>query len=270
MFRPIGQTPKGVATILTRRAPATVLRRLSCGDLIDSSGGCTIVERRLRGPHLYLPAHFEESRTDVLHALMRARPLATLVTLAESGIVANHIPIETLPDPLPHGMLRGHIARANPLWREYRADSEAVAIFQGPQAYISPSFYPSKLETGEVVPTWDYAVVHARGTLRFVQDSAWLRALVSRLTDAHEASRRVPWKVDDAPSRYIEQMLALIVGFELSIASLTGKWKLSQNHSAVNRLGVATGLRAAAGAEALEVADMLSSLEDERQAEPND
>ena len=100
---------------------------------------------------MYLPAYFQESRTDVLHALMRARPLATLVTLAESGIVANHVPVETLPDPLPHGMLRGHIARANPLWREYRAGSEALAIFQGPQAYISPSFYPSKLETGEVV-----------------------------------------------------------------------------------------------------------------------
>jgi transcriptional regulator len=227
---------------------------------------------------VYLPAYFQESRTDVLHALMRARPLATLVTLAESGIVANHVPVETLPDPLPHGMLRGHIARANPLWREYRAGSEALAIFQGPQAYISPSFYPSKLETGEVVPTWDYAVVHARGTLRFVQDSVWLRALVSRLTDAHESSltdahessRRVAWKIDDAPSRYIERMLALIVGFELSIASLTGKWKLSQNHSAANRLGVATGLRATAGAEAGEVADMLSSLEDERQAGPHD
>ena len=227
---------------------------------------------------MYLPAYFQESRTDVLHALMRARPLATLVTLSESGIVANHVPVETLPDPLPHGVLRGHVARANPLWREYRADSEALAIFQGPQAYISPSFYPSKLETGEVVPTWDYAVVHARGTLRFVQDSVWLRALVSRLTDAHESSltdahessRRVAWKIDDAPSRYIERMLALIVGFELSIASLTGKWKLSQNHSAANRLGVATGLRATAGAEAGEVADMLSSLEDERQTGPHD
>jgi transcriptional regulator len=219
---------------------------------------------------LYLPAYFQESRTDVLHALMRARPLATLVTLSESGIVANHVPVETLPDPLPHGVLRGHVARANPLWREYRADSEALAIFQGPQAYISPSFYPSKQQTGEVVPTWDYAVVHARGTLRFTEDSVWLRALVSRLTDAHEAPRRAAWKIDDAPSRYIEQMLSLIVGFELSITGLTGKWKLSQNHSTANRLGVATGLRAAGGAEARDVADMLSSLEGERLAEPHD
>lgn len=219
---------------------------------------------------MYLPAYFEESRAGVLHALMRARPLATLVTLADSGLVANHVPVETVGEPLPHGMLRGHIARANPLWREYRAGSEALAIFQGPQAYISPSFYPSKQETGEVVPTWDYAVVHARGTLRFVQDRVWLRALVTRLTDAHEASRPVPWKIGDAPPPYIEKMLSMIVGFELSITGLTGKWKLSQNHSATNRLGVAKGLRGAAGAESREVADMLSSLEDERQHGPQD
>jgi transcriptional regulator len=222
------------------------------------------------GQNLYLPAYFEESRTDVMHGLMRARPLATLVTLSDTGLIANHVPVETLPEPLPHGMLRGHIARANPLWRTYRADSEALAIFQGPQAYISPSFYPTKQETGEVVPTWDYAVVHARGTLQFVQDGVWLRALVSRLTEAHEASRQMPWKIDDAPPPYIEQMLSLIVGFEFSIASLTGKWKLSQNHPAANRLGVVKGLRDAAGAESREVADMLSSLEDERQDEPHD
>ena len=217
---------------------------------------------------MYLPAYFEEKRTDVLHALMRARPLATLVTLCDSGIVANHIPLETSAEPAPHGMIRGHIARANPLWRTYRADSEAVAIFQGPQAYISPSFYPSKQETGEVVPTWDYAVVHARGSLRFVQDTEWLRAFVARLTNAHEASRQVPWKIDDAPPPYIEKMLSMIVGFEFSVASLTGKWKLSQNHPAANRRGVVAGLRATPGAEPGEVADMLESLEAERQDGP--
>jgi len=219
---------------------------------------------------LYLPTYFEESRTDVLHALMRARPLAALVTLSDSGLTANHVPVETLPEPFPHGVLRGHVARANPVWRNYRAGSEALAIFQGPQAYVSPSFYPSKLETGEVVPTWDYAVVHARGTLRFVHDSDWLRALVSRLTDAHEAPRQMPWKIDDAPSPYIERMLGLIVGFEFSIDSLTGKWKLSQNHPTANRLGVEKGLRDAAGAESREVADMLASLEDERRDVPHD
>jgi transcriptional regulator len=219
---------------------------------------------------LYVPAYFKESRTEVLHALMRARPLATLVTLRDSGLVANHIPLETLSEPAPHGLLRGHIARANPLWQQHRADSEALAIFQGPQAYISPSFYPTKQETGEVVPTWDYAVVHAHGTLRFVQDTAWLQALVARLTDAHEASRQIPWKVGDAPRPYIEKMLSLIVGFEFSIVSLTGKWKISQNHPVANRQGVVKGLRDAAGADSREIADMLSLLNDERQDEPRD
>jgi transcriptional regulator len=213
---------------------------------------------------LYLPAYFEEKRADVLHGVMRARPLATLVAVCDSGIVANHIPVETLSEPAPHGLIRGHIARANPLWRTYRADSEALAIFQGPQAYISPSFYPSKQETGEVVPTWDYAVVHAHGSLRFIQDTEWLRALVTRLTNAHEASRQAPWKIDDAPPPYIEKMLSMIVGFEFSVASLVGKWKLSQNHPAANRRGVVEGLRAASGAEPAEVAGMLSSLEAER------
>src|SRR5580704_10426569 len=200
---------------------------------------------------------------------MRARPLATLVTLCDSGIVANHIPLETLPDPAPHGLIRGHIARANPVWRTYRADSEALAIFQGPQAYISPSFYPSKQVTGEVVPTWDYAVVHAHGTLRFVQDAEWLKNLVVGLTNAHEASRRIPWKVDDAPPPYIEKMLASIVGFEFSITRLTGKWKLNQNHPAANRHGVVDGLREASGEDSRQIADMLSSFNNERQNEPH-
>ncbi|HXA35859.1 MAG TPA: FMN-binding negative transcriptional regulator [Steroidobacteraceae bacterium] len=221
-----------------------------------------------QGRIVYLPTHFQENRTGALHALMRARPLATLITLCESGFVANHIPVETLSEPAPHGLIRGHIARANPLWRDYRADSEALAIFHGPQVYVSPSFYPSKQQTGEVVPTWDYAVVHARGSLRFVHDAAWLRAFVARLTTLHEASRQAPWKIDDAPPPYIEKMLSMIVGFEFSIASLTGKWKLSQNHSDANRHGVVAGLRAAEGEDSRTVADMLESLEEERRNKP--
>ena len=217
---------------------------------------------------MYLPAHFKEPRTEVLHALMRARPLAALVTLTDSGLVANHIPVETHTEPAPHGLLRGHIARANPLWKEYRDGSEALAIFEGPQVYISPSFYPSKRETGEVVPTWDYAVVHAHGTLRFIEDREWLKTLVVGLTNAHEAPRQVPWKVDDAPPPYIEKMLSLIVGFELSITRLTGKWKLSQNHPAANRQGVVQGLREVAGEDSRDIADMLASFNDSRGDEP--
>lgn len=218
---------------------------------------------------MYLPAYFKESRTEVLHQLMRDRPLATLVAQCGSGLVANHIPVETVAEPIPHGLLRGHIARANPLWREYQAGSAALAIFQGPQVYISPSFYPAKKQTGEVVPTWDYAVVHAHGTLSFVQDAAWLRALVVRLTDAHEKSRAQPWKVTDAPPPYVEKMLSMIVGFEFTITELTGKWKISQNHPTANREGVVAGLRAADSADAREIASLLAAFNDERRDEPH-
>jgi transcriptional regulator len=208
---------------------------------------------------MYLPAHFNESRTDVLHALMRAVPLAALVAQCDSGLVANHLPVETLGEPGPLGSIRGHIARANSLWRDYRAGSEAIAIFQGPQAYISPSLYPSKQQSGEVVPTWDYAVVHARGSLRFIDDAVWLKGFVARLTDTHEASRRQPWKIDDAPAEYIEKMLGLIVGFEFTISSLSGKWKVSQNRPAADRHGVVKGLRDASDVDSHEIAAMLSS-----------
>jgi len=210
---------------------------------------------------LYLPAHFNETRTDVLHALMRARPLTTLVTQCDSGLVANHLPVQTLGEPAPLGCIRGHIARANPLWREYRGDSQALAIFQGPQIYISPSFYPSKAKTGEVVPTWDYAVVHAGGTLRFIDDPHWLRNFVAGLTNTHEKPRLQPWKIDDAPAPYIEKMLSLIVGFEFSIVSLAGKWKVSQNRPQADRQGVISNLQGAADADSHEIAAMLASLD---------
>ncbi len=189
---------------------------------------------------------------------MRARPLSILVTQCGSGLVANHIPVETLAEPAPFGVIRGHIARANPLWRDCH-DTQALAIFQGPQTYISPSFYPTKAQTGEVVPTWDYAVVQAGGTLRFIHDAAWLKDLVAGLTDAHEASSAQPWKIGDAPEAYIEKMLRLIVGFELSILSLTGKWKVSQNRPHADRQGVVRKLKAAGDADSLEIAAMLDS-----------
>ena len=195
----------------------------------------------------------------MLHALMRAKPLAALITSDESGIVANHVPVETLASPAPYGLLRGHIARANPLWRRHGAASEVLAIFQGPQVYISPSLYPTKQETGKVVPTWDYAVVHARGTLRFIEDPEWLHAFLTRFTDAHEESRAAPWKVGDAPTEYLEQMLRAIVGFELTVLSLTGKWKVSQNRNAADQRGVVAGLSGAADADSHEIAEMLAS-----------
>jgi transcriptional regulator len=210
---------------------------------------------------LYLPAHFNETRSEVLHALMRARPLATLVTLGESGLIANHIPVETLTEPVPLGSIRGHIARANSLWREYREGTEAMAIFQGADTYISPSLYPTKAQTGEVVPTWDYAVVHAHGNLRFINDAPWLKNFVARLTASQEAARQQPWKIDDAPAAYIDKMLHLIVGFEFSITSLIGKWKVSQNRPLADREGVVRGLHDAGDANSREIAAMLASRE---------
>ncbi|HEY0802428.1 MAG TPA: FMN-binding negative transcriptional regulator [Steroidobacteraceae bacterium] len=217
---------------------------------------------------MYLPAHFNETRTDVLRELMRARPLCTLVTLCESGLVANHVPVQTLDEPAPLGLIRGHIARANSLWREYRSGAQALAIFQGPQVYISPAFYPTKVKTGQVVPTWDYAVVHASGTLRFIEDTQWLRNFVAGLTDKHEAPRSAPWKIDDAPAAYIEKMLTLIVGFELSIESLAGKWKVSQNRPQADRQGVIQNLQGAGDADSREIAAMLAARDAEPESPP--
>ena len=190
---------------------------------------------------------------------MRARPFAALITMGASGIDANHLPMQTLSEPQPLGCIRGHIARANPLWREYRSGGEALTIFQGPHAYISPSFYPSKAATGEVVPTWNYAVVHARGTLRFIHDAEWLRSFVAGLTASHEAPRPQQWKIEDAPADYIDKMLKSIVGFELSITSLTGKWKMSQNRPQADRAGVQKNLQAASDADSREIAAMLAA-----------
>ena len=195
---------------------------------------------------MYLPAHFEEIRTDVLHTAMQQHPLATLVTQDAAGsLQADAIPLIVEPRPLALGTLRGHVARANPLWRETRGD--VLVVFQGAQSYVSPGWYPTKAEHGKVVPTWNYIVVQARGRLRAIEDAAWLHALVSRLTDRFEATRPKPWGVGDAPPDYIATMLGAIVGVEIEIDALIGKWKVSQNRNAADRAGVAAGLAALHG-----------------------
>lgn len=211
---------------------------------------------------MYLPEQFKESRVEVMHALMREHPLAVLVALGSDGLNANHLPIEIDPEPAPFGTLRGHVARANPLWRDHAADVEALVVFQGPAGYVTPSWYPTKRETGKVVPTYNYVVVHAYGRMRIVEDAAWLRSLVERLTGRFEATRTVPWQVSDAPSDYIDAQLRAIVGIEIPIARLLGKWKMSQNKSVADREGVLQGLRAADDTDAQALARLVEqSLE---------
>ncbi|HEX9821999.1 MAG TPA: FMN-binding negative transcriptional regulator [Methylomirabilota bacterium] len=206
---------------------------------------------------MYLPRHFEETRVETLHALIRAHPLGALVTLTPGGLDANHIPFEVDPDPAPFGTLRGHVARANPVWREFAREAEALVLFQGPETYISPAWYPTKQETGRVVPTWNYAVVHAHGTPRFIEDRAWLRAFVERLTTRHESGRPHPWKMTDAPPEYIDTQLGAIVGLEIPIARLIGKWKVSQNRPAADRAGVVQGLSNEAQPPAATMAELV-------------
>jgi transcriptional regulator len=204
---------------------------------------------------MYVPPAFAESRIEVLRGLIQAHPLGTLVTLGADGLTANHLPFEHDPHPAPFGTLRGHVARANPVWRDVSAEVEALAIFQGPQAYITPSWYPTKQETGKVVPTFNYVVVHAHGPLTVIEDATWLRALLERLTDRHEAGRPAPWKVADAPEEFIAGLLHAIVGLELPVTRLVGKWKVSQNRPAADRDGVVRGLRTATDSDLLQMAD---------------
>ena len=200
---------------------------------------------------MYQPAHFVESRPEVLHRLVREHPFGMLVTDGPGGLAANGIPFLLDADAAGGpGVLRAHVARANPVWKEARTDRESLVVFQGPQGYVSPAWYPSKAEHGKVVPTWNYIVVQGRGPVRFIEDRDWLRGFVGRLTDTHEAGRLAAeggrgapsWAVSDAPDDYVETMLKAIIGVEIPLTSLVGKWKMSQNRSRADRDGVAAGL----------------------------
>lgn len=188
----------------------------------------------------YLPAHFEERELATLHGLIEAHPLATWATLQDDGeLAAHHVPFLLDRTRGPFGTLVGHVARANPVWRSPR---RSLFVFQGAEAYISPGWYPSKQQHGKVVPTWNYAVVHARGTPLALERPEQILPIVSRLTQAHEARQAKPWQVGDAPPDYIAKMLEAIVGIEVPIEQLTGKWKVSQNRARADRDGVAAGL----------------------------
>ena len=191
---------------------------------------------------MYIPQHFREERPEVLRELMAKFPLAALVTAGTGGLEANHLPMLYDPEPVPWGTLRGHLSRANRQWQDYSPVVEALAIFQGPQAYISPHWYPTKQQHGRVVPTWNYAVVHAHGKLSVYAEPERLRAFLDRLTAVNEAGQPKPWMPADSPPEYIDGLLKAIVGVELAITRIEGKWKVSQNQPAENQIGAAEGL----------------------------
>lgn len=203
----------------------------------------------------YLPTHFEETDTAALHALVAACPLATWVVPHQGDLLVNHIPFLLDAGRGDQGTLIGHVARANPVWQALSAAS--VAVFTGPQAYVSPGWYPSKQAHGKAVPTWNYATVHAHGVPEAFDDPARLLALVTRLTQVHEASQPQPWQVQDAPADYLASMLQAIVGIEIPVQRWVGKWKVSQNRPAPDRQGVVAGLMAQGSDAAAQMAALV-------------
>lgn len=192
---------------------------------------------------MYVPAHFAETRKDVLHARIVEHPFGTLITHGSSGLDANHIPFELAAEAGEPGVLRAHVARANPVWQEVANGDEVLVVFHAGDAYISPNWYPSKHELHKQVPTWNYMVVHAHGRMTILDDERYVRGVVSRLTRTHEASEPKPWKMGDAPKDYVDTMVKAIVGIQIEVTRLVGKSKLSQNKEARDIQGAAEALR---------------------------
>jgi transcriptional regulator len=192
---------------------------------------------------MYQPPHFREDRLDVQHDLIRSHPLGLLITSGPGGLMANPIPFLIDSGASEGGTLLCHMARANPQWRELAAVEECLVVFQGPQDYVTPSWYATKRETGKVVPTWNYATVHAWGKPAVIDDPDWLRRQIESLTQAREASRPEPWQVDDAPAAFVTAQIKGIIGVEIPIGRIEGKWKVSQNRPEPDRAGVAAGYR---------------------------
>ncbi|MEJ0012588.1 MAG: FMN-binding negative transcriptional regulator [Bauldia sp.] len=205
---------------------------------------------------MYQPPHFREDDPAVQHALIRAHPLGLLVTSGAGGLEANHIPFIL---DASDGLLQGHVARPNTQWQNFDPATEALVVFQGPEAYITPSWYATKAETGKVVPTWNYAVVQVHGRLRAVEDRDWLRAQIEALTRSQEDRRAHGWHVADAPEAYIEAQIRGIVGIEIAIARIEGKWKVSQNRPESDRAGVVAGLSNGGDEAALAMAGLVAA-----------
>lgn len=208
---------------------------------------------------IYLPPHFEQTSVDSIVDLVEAFPLATLVTVSAGAIIANHIPMQLTIDGQGDGILRGHVARKNAVWQEADTEVESLAIFQAPDAYITPNWYASKQTSHEVVPTWNYAVVHAYGTIVFHDDEKWLRGVIGKLTRSMESDQPKPWSMGQAPRDYLTAQLRDIVGVELPISRLIGKWKMSQNRSETDQDGVISGLRQGESDRGIWIADRIAA-----------
>jgi transcriptional regulator len=208
---------------------------------------------------LYTPRHFREDRTDVLHGAIRDFPMAQLVTFGETGLESTPLPLLLDLADGGQGALLGHVARANPQWKTADRSVEALAIFSGPDSYISPGWYETKRQTGKVVPTWNYVTIQVRGRISFVEEPQELLEIVRRLTELHENGRDAPWAVADAPADFIASQLRAIVGLRLEITEITGKWKMSQNRSEADRAGVIEGLRAEGAPAADAVAEFVAA-----------
>jgi transcriptional regulator len=207
---------------------------------------------------MFLPDQFRVEDAPEMHALMRARPFAALVSMTPSGLYGTHLPT-VLKDEGSFGTIECHLSRANPHWKDLAQGGEALMIFQGPEGYITPNWYATKQQTGKAVPTWNYAVVHAYGRPEVVNDKDWLLRHVTELSDQQERGDAHPWKVSDAPGAYIDVMLRGIVGFRFAIARLEGKWKMSQNREPQDRERVVAGLRARAAGDDLEIAETVAA-----------
>ena len=215
---------------------------------------------------MYVPEHFREDDVGVMHALMRQRPFAILITHGEDGLTAPHLPTVLKPEPAPYGSIEAHLARPNSQWRSVGEGAEALLIYSGPEHYIHPGWYPSKAEHGKAVPTWNYAAVHAYGCLTVMTDADWLRRHVGELSDQQERERPTPWSLADAPEAYVGVMLRGIVGLRFEISRLEGKWKMSQNRDAADRAGVVAGLSADGDPGSVAVAAMVAERKELRQA----
>ncbi len=209
---------------------------------------------------MFKPPLFMEDRVGVMHDLIDAYSFGILIAHEDSELSVNHLPFVLHRELGDKGMLRAHMAKGNPLWKAFDEGSNVVVIFQGPHHYISPGWYASKAEHGKVVPTWNYATVHAKGALKLIDDPDWLIEQIGSLSDIHEAGRDDPWKITDAPDKYIRGQMKGIIGVEIEFAELTGKWKMSQNKNDADKAGILNGLTNDGDENAIEMVDVMKSV----------